>query len=234
MTVNKSKIILITGANTGLGKYVANKLLNKGCTVIATSRSFDFTGYKSISSNDLIHQHLDVRDENSVKKLFSWINSINVKVDVLINNAGVGFFKPIIETSLEEWNDMILANLTGSFLCSKEAYKNLKNNGGGRIINIGSIAEKHPLPFNSGYGASKSGLRYLSGSLNEEGKQDKIRVTHITLGATNTDIWQTRTEFKKEDMLNPEIVADSITNIALMPLDIRIDNVEILPPKGVL
>ncbi len=228
------KTILITGGNGGLGKALANKLLKKGNTVIVTSRSFNFSEFKNSEENSLIPQYMDVTIEDSVKNLFSWMKSLNIKINVLINNAGVGIFKPLIETTLAEWNAIILTNLTGAFLCSKEAYISMKANGGGRIINMGSIAEKIPLPLNTAYGASKSGLKGLSAILNEEGKLDKIRVTHVTLGATHTDMWNRREGFAKKDMLNVESVADYLSDIALLPLDIRIDNVEILPEKGVL
>lgn len=231
---NKAKTILITGANRGLGSAMAHKFIQRGHKVIATSRNYEFINHVTIAGGKVIKQHLDVTNENSVQQFFTWLNLLNIHLDALINNAGVGIFKPLAEITLDEWNRMIQTNLTGAFLCSKEAYKNMQSGNGGRIINIGSIAEKIPLQLNSAYGSSKAGLKALSAITNEEGKLEKIRVTHITLGATYTDIWKTRTDFKKEDMLNPELVADCISYIALLPLEIRIDKLEILPEKGIL
>lgn len=229
----KNKTILVTGGRVGLGEAVAKKLLEAGHTVIVTSRIFNFANITSIQQNSLISQRMDVTSESSIKQVFAWIDTLNIKIDVLINNAGVGIFKPFSEITLEEWNIMVQTNLTGAFLCCKEAYKNMKKNGG-RIINIGSIVEKIPLSFNAAYAATKTGLKSLSATINEECKFDKVRVTHIILGATNTEIWKTREGFSKEDMLDPEVVANQISNIALLPLSIRIDNIEIVPEKGVL
>jgi len=230
---NQYKNILITGANSGLGSIISDKLIKLGHTVIATSRKYEWMQYNLLSQNMLCKQYVDVTSEKSINQLFAWLKSLNISVDVLINNAGVGIFKPFTETTLDEWNIVIQTNLTGAFLCAREAYKSMQT-AGGRIINIGSIAEKIPLANNVAYGASKNGLKALSAILNEEGKTQKIRSTHITLGATYTDIWKTRPEFNKENMLNPELVADYISYIALLPLEIRIDNIEILPEKGVL
>src|SRR6185437_8477610 len=133
---------------------------------------------------------------------FVWLESLGKKLAVLVNNAGIGVFKPFTDITLNEWNSMIQTNLTGAFLCSREATKLMLANGGGRIINVGSIAEKIPLANNVAYGASKSGLKGLSNILNEEYKHDKIRVTHICLGATYTDIWADRPEFSKDNMLD--------------------------------
>lgn len=234
MENNQTKTILVTGADRGLGRVVADRLVHLGHRVIATSRTYKYTHDTIVSGEKLIKQYLDVTNEDSVKHLFGWLNLLNIKLDVLVNNAGMGIFKPLVETTLKEWNDVIQTNLTGAFLCSKEACKNMQTGGGGRIINIGSIASKIPLACNAAYGASKSGLKLLSDILNEEKKHEKIRVTYVTLGATYTDIWKTRTGFKKEDMLDPALVADYLSYIALLPLEMRIDNVEILPEKGIL
>ena len=234
MKNNPTKTILITGGNGGLGKSIANKLVQLNHRVIVTSRAFEPKYEDIVSDNRLIKQYLDVTDECSVKQLFTWLTTSNIKLDILINNAGIGVFKPLVEITLDEWNSVIATNLTGAFLCAKEACKNMQVNGGGRIINIGSVAEKIPLPDNAVYGASKGALKIFSAILNEEAGHEKIRATHITLGATYTDIWKTRLEFNKEDMLDPSLVADYISYIALLPLSIRIDHVEILPEKGIL
>lgn len=227
-------LVLITGGTRGLGKHLAERLLESGATVITTSRTFEFSGSIEIKDSSLTTQHLDVTCEHSVKQLFEWIASQNKSINVLINNAGIGVFKSLVDTSSEEWNQIITTNLTGLFLCSKEAFKSMKKIGGGRIINIGSIADRIPLLNNSAYTASKSGARGLADVINEEGKFEKIRVTHISLGAVYTEIWQNREGFKKEDMLDPNLVAEYIAHIAQLPLNIRINHVDITPEKGVL
>jgi len=229
-----NNLVLITGGAKGLGQYVAKRFLLHGFTVIVTSRESAFHNATSISHNTIINQQLDVTNVRSIENLFSWINALDVKLSVLINNAGVGIFNSFHKISLEEWNLVLQTNLTGAFQCAKETYINMLKNEGGRIINIGSIAEKIPLAQNAAYGVSKAGLRLLSSIINEEGAAHKIRSTHVTLGAVYTDIWKNRNGFNKEDMLDPDLVAKQIVHVALQPLDIRIDHIEILPEKGVL
>ncbi|MBA3661092.1 MAG: SDR family oxidoreductase [Gammaproteobacteria bacterium] len=227
------KYALITGANQGLGKVMCDEFINCGVNVIATSRTYSRVDI-NFNNESLVKHHLDVTDEESVIQLFEWVKKNKIKLSILINNSGIGIFKPITKISLSEWELVISTNLNGAFLCSREAYSLMKDDGGGRIINIGSVANKIPLSNNGAYGASKWGLRGLSGVINEEGKFDKIRCTHVTLGAVATEIWDERPEFSKSEMLDANIVAKHIINIALLPLDIRLDSVEIYPEKGVL
>jgi len=230
-----NQIAIVTGGERGLGKEIANRLIKNGIKVIVTSRSYEFnTSCKDFKKQMLIKQHLDVTNENSVIEFFAWIRSLKKQLIILVNNAGVGIFKPFTETTLNEWESMIQTNLTGAFLCAREVSKIMLKNGGGRIINIGSIVEKIPLTNNAAYGASKSGLKGLSNLLNEEYKRNKIRVTHVCLGASYTDIWCGREGFSKEDMLDATVVADCIAFIAFLPLSVRLDNIEIFPEKGVL
>lgn len=230
----KKTLVLITGGERGIGKYLADQFLESGASVIVTSRTAEFLEDIIIQENALIVQQLDVADEDSVKRLFTWITFSGVKLDILVNNAGIGFFKPLVDTTLNEWEQTISTNLTGAFLTSKEACKLMNESGGGRIINIGSIADKFALNNNASYGASKCGLKGLSSILSEEEKYNKIRVTHITLGAVYTEIWKERINFLKDDMLDPVQVAQLIAYIALLPTNMRIDNIEITPEKGIL
>ncbi|MGZ4164416.1 MAG: SDR family oxidoreductase, partial [Tumebacillaceae bacterium] len=156
------------------------------------------------------------------------------RLDVLVNNAGVGVFKPVVETTLAEWQAIMDTNLTGLFLCSKEAFKIMKPQGGGRIINIASVSGYIPIVENGAYGASKYAVRGFSDILNEEGKLHNIRVSTVSPGAVYTDMTVNRDFFNPADMLKPEDVAETILDIARRPLHVRIDEVKILPPKGVL
>lgn len=233
--LKKNKLILITGGKSGIGLSIAKEMIARGNTVIITSRKFQSADVSNKKKyNNLIKCHLDVTNEASVKKLFSLVQALGRKLDVLINNAGVGIFKPFKDVSFQDWESTIKVNLTGSFLCIKEACSIMRLSKGGRIINIGSIAEKIPLADNLVYGTSKYGLRFLSAAVNEEEKFNKIRVTHVTLGATYTNIWKSREGFAKKEMLEKKHVANLISGIADLPLSIRVDNIEILPEKGIL
>ena len=234
MEANINKLILITGGKTGLGRALAEQLIQQKATVIVTSRQANFHKDLQLTPGEIHLQHLDVTQEDSILQLFSWIHALNRPLDVLINNAGLGVFQAVEDLTTAEWELVIKTNLTGAFLCSREAYRIMKEYGGGRIINIGSIANKVGLTNNLAYGASKWGLKGLSTNLGEEGKIHHIRVSHVTLGATYTEIWKNRPGFAKEDMLDPNMVAQYLSYLALLPLEIAVNEIEILPEKGVL
>ncbi|MFC7439687.1 SDR family oxidoreductase [Laceyella putida] len=230
----KQKVALVTGGTRGLGQAIAKKLAAEGAIVWVASRSAEFTEETVPRPGEIKEIHLDVTDEESVKKLFAYIMKQHNRLDVLINNAGTAIFKPILETSVDEWNQVIETNVTGLFLCSREAFRIMKLQGGGRIINIASISGYIPLANNGAYGTSKYAVRGFSKILNEEGKEANIRVSVISPGAIRTGIAVDQTGFDPNDMLDPEAVAESVLDIARRPLNTHIDEVKILPPKGVL
>jgi NADP-dependent 3-hydroxy acid dehydrogenase YdfG len=224
------KTLLITGGFTGIGKALVEQFHHTGHQIILGSRKIINNQFR-----DGIYEHqLDVCDPLSIEKLFLDLEQQHFKLDVLINNAGIGVFKPIIDVSLEEWDLVMNTNLRGTFLCSQAAIKQMRLCQGGRIINLCSIIEKYPRPMNALYGASKAAIQNFSQHLNEELKFDKIRFTHILLGATDTAILHGRNLGLSEQMLKASAVAEEIFRIALLPLDIRIDTLEILPEAGVL
>jgi NAD(P)-dependent dehydrogenase (short-subunit alcohol dehydrogenase family) len=216
-----------------LGAATAKLLAEEGAIVIATSRKAPKGDLKN-TAGSISQAALDVTDERSVRELFAKIEDTFGGIDVLVNNAGIGVFKPVTEISLAEWNEVIQTNLTGAFLCAREAFKLMKNRKGGRIINIGSVVDHVALPHNGAYGASKFGLRALSLNLNEEGKAFNIRVSLVSPGAVYTEIWHGREGFSADDMLQPIDIAQTVLDIAHRPLRVRIDEVRLMPPKGVL
>jgi len=227
------KIAVITGGTAGIGHSIALKLKSADITVIVTSRNIPFDPAKEIN-DDLIHQQLDVTDIKSIEQFFDWLNRIANKIDFFINNAGIGIFKPIEKIDLYEWKSVIDTNLTGSFLCLKYALPFLKKANGARVIQMGSISENYGIENNSLYSASKLGLKALSRAINIEWINYKIFCTHVILGAVYTDIWKNRSEFPREEMLNKDNVATIVTDLMLNSADIRVESLEILPPKGVL
>lgn len=229
----KHKIAVVTGGSRGIGLRLCHELLNRDLQVVSGSRSTSFNEL-GVTEDGITFQALDVRDETSVSRFFNWIHEKLGPVDILINNAGVGVFKSIQEITAHEWKTMIDTNLTGAFLCAKHACQLMQSNGGGRIINMGSVVDTCSVVENSGYSASKAGLKALSGVINEEYKDQQIRSTHVSLGAVHTEIWDDRSGFSKDDMLKSDEVATLIADIALQPLGMRIDTLHITPSKKVL
>lgn len=217
---------VVLGGTGAIGKAVIEKLRAEGLRVVC-------------AANDVAHEspgqmRVDITDEASVASLFDRAEKEVGPIGVLINCAGVGVFTSLEDTSVEDWRRTLEVNLTGAFLCSREAFKRMKTRGGGRLIHIGSISDHLTLPMNGSYAASKHGVRALVGVLNEEGKPHSIRATLLSLGAVYTDFWKTRPEFSPADMLSVQDVAQSIWEIASKPLHVRVDELRLLPPKGVL
>jgi NAD(P)-dependent dehydrogenase (short-subunit alcohol dehydrogenase family) len=228
------KVVLITGGTRGIGKTTAKWLAREGAAVCVTSRHAEpARPTEPLRAGDIRVARLDVTDEASVMSLFAWLKDTAGKLDVLVNNAGVGIFKPIEDTTLQEWREVMDINVAGLFLCSREAFTLMKKQGGGRIINLSSISGYLPLSENGVYGASKYAVRGFSQICNEEWKSYGVHVTAVSAGAVCTEITDSRT-FHPQDMLKPEDIAAVIVDIAKKPPGVRIDEIRILPPKGVL
>ena len=217
---------IVVGGTGEIGGAVLARLRAEGLRVVC-------------ASND-VHQEtaealrVDVTDEASVTSMFDRAEKALGPITLLVNCSGVGVFAPILELSVQDWRKTIDVNLTGAFICAREAFKRMKAAGGGRIIHMGSVSDHLTLADNAAYAASKHGVRGLTGVLNEEGKPCSVRATLISLGAVYTSFWHSRPEFSPADMLSMDEVAQTIWEIARKPLNVRVDEIRLLPPKGVL
>ncbi len=184
----KDKVIIITGASRGIGKAIVEMLKPKNATLVLAAR--DENKMQEIvadyNGNYLIKK-TDVADEQSVKSLIKEVIERFGRIDVLINNAGFVDPKSVFETTLENWEKTIRVNLTGPFLCTKEAGKYMKKTGG-KIIYIASTAGLTARPGWSAYAASKSGLINFAQTMAEELRQYGIKVFCIAPGRTATDL----------------------------------------------
>ena len=219
-----SQTVLVTGGTKGIGNAIAAHLSGLGARVFAAA----------IDAPPPLQ--LDVRSEQSVDSLFRHIESAGCALTSLIHCAGVGVFKPIADLSLADWDLVLSTNLTGAFLCTRAAIRHMlaRSNGGGRIVHIGSVADHTPLAANGAYGSSKAGLRMLTQVTNEECALHGIRATLLSLGAVYTDVWASRPEFDKADMLSPADVAGVVAGILSQPPHVRVDELTVKPPKGIL
>lgn len=218
--------VIVLGGTGAIGKAVIEKLRAEGLRVVCAAND--------VAQESPERMRVDITDEASVASLFDRAERELGPIDVLVNCAGVGVFTSIADTSVRDWRRTLEVNLTGAFLCSREAFNRMKTRGGGRLIHIGSISDHLTLPMNGSYAASKHGVRALVGVLNEEGKPHSIRATLLSLGAVYTSFWESRPEFSPADMLSVQDVAQSIWEIACKPLHVRVDELRLLPPKGVL
>lgn len=180
--MNSKTIVLITGATSGIGKETALFLQKKGYTVYGTARN---TKDKSLNINLL---EMDVRNENSVLNAVNHIISKEGKIDILINNAGVGISGAVEETPRQELENVFATNFFGAISLIQAVLPTMRSQRNGLIINITSIAGYMGLPFRGAYSASKGALMLISESLRMEVKNFGIEVTTIAPGDYATDI----------------------------------------------
>ncbi|MEV0251419.1 SDR family oxidoreductase [Nocardia sp. NPDC050712] len=189
-----SKIVLVTGAGSGLGRAITVALTAAGHQVVGTGRTaatLDDTVAAAPGPGTVTALPCDVTDPDAVTALFEQIAERWGRLDVLVNNAGIfGPTQPIDEVSVQDWRRVIDTNLTGSFLCAQAAFRQMKNQQprGGRIINNGSISAHTPRPHTVGYAASKHAITGLTKALALEGRNHDIAVGQIDIGNAATDL----------------------------------------------
>jgi len=174
--------MLITGAAGGMGRATVDLFNEKDWIVIGVDRN-EFG--QSFPGNGLFIQ-ADISDPTQLEEIYSSVRNFTVSLDAVINNAALQVVKPLLETTVDEWDAVMASNLRSVFLGAKLAYPLLKNKGGGAIVNVSSV---HAIATSSGvgsYAASKGGLLALTRSMAIEFAQDNIRVNAILPGAVDT------------------------------------------------
>lgn len=178
-----SKVILITGGSSGIGKATGKYLLDKGFTVYGTSRN---PGLAQDSPFPLLA--LDVRDTNSIQAAVAEVIAKSGAIDVLINNAGVGITGPLEEIPAQEIKNNFDTNLFGPIEVMKAVLPHMRNQKSGLIINITSIAGYMGLPYRSVYSASKGALELITEALRMEVKSFGIHIANVAPGDFATNI----------------------------------------------
>ena len=210
----KNKVALITGGGRGIGAAIARRMAALGATTIICARSLnrlDETARDIRNAGGRCESMpCDLTDWNSVAKLAEQVQHEFGRIDILINNAGVGGFGgPLQNLPIEKWDSILNTNLRGVFYMVRAFVPQLVQAGGGHIINISSIASKNPLPNGAAYAASKWGLNGLSYSIAEELRGQNIRVSVICPGSTHTEL-SPHEDKSVEKMLQPEDVAHAV------------------------
>jgi NADP-dependent 3-hydroxy acid dehydrogenase YdfG len=227
----QNKIAVVTGVSKGIGKAVCEQLLANGATVFGLGRNNNH-----ISNSNYNFIHCDVRSFDSVQNAFNLIfTKTNQTIDILINNAGLGYFGFLEDMPIEQFHEMQETNLNGIFYCCKMALPKMKEKEIGHIINIASTAALEGMAQVVGYSASKWAVKGFSESLFREVRDFKIKVTCIYPGAVKTDFFRNSPGVKPHDyMLMPEDVAANLIFALQMPDNFHTVNLEIRPlqPKG--
>ena len=187
-----SQTALVTGASKGVGKGIALELARSGCD-IAVNYLNDAPGaeataaeVRALGRRAIIVQG-DVGTANEVARMFSEVERAFSRLNILVNNAGVQTWKPLLDLEEAEWDRVIRTNLKGCFLCTQRAARHLRAHGGGAIINIGSGCNKIAFPNLADYTASKGGIEMFTKSAAIELARHRIRVNCVAPGAVEIE-----------------------------------------------
>ena len=229
-----SKIALVTGGGSGIGRNATLTLAAAGYTVIATGRRLDaLEETANLASGTVDPVASDVTDEASVDALFEAIKSSHGRLDVVFNNAGNNVPSTNFgQLTLADWKKVIDVNLNGAFLIANRAYQMMRDQSpqGGRIINNGSISAHVPRPGSAPYTASKHAITGLTRSISLDGRQHNIACGQVDVGNAASDMTarmsggvpQADGTLKPEPTMNVQHVGDAVLHMANLPQDANI------------
>src|SRR5262245_22906849 len=230
------KIVMVTGAGTGIGKATALAFLRDGWAVVLAGRRNELlmqTKSEAPEGSETLVVPTDVTDPRAVHRLFAKTNEAFGRLDVLFNNAGMGAPSvPLEDVSFEDWKRVVDVNLTGAFLCTQEAVRLMKRQTplGGRIINNGSISAHAPRPNSAPYTATKHAITGLTKSTALDGRAFNIACGQIDIGNAATELTarmkdgviQAHGAIVPEPRMDVDHAAQAVLAMAQLPLETNI------------
>ena len=241
-----SRVALVTGAGSGIGKAVALALLKEGYSVVLAGRRLDPLQAAVREAGDAaahaLAQSADVTDPASVRELFTQAKDRFGRLDVLFNNAGINVpGVPLEDLTVDQWRSVVDTNLTGAFLCTQQAFALMKGQSprGGRIINNGSISAYTPRPDSIAYTATKHAVTGLTKSTSLDGRKHDIACSQIDIGNAATEmttrmakgVMQANGEVVVEPLLDLAHVARAVVYIAGLPLEANVQFMTVMATK---
>lgn len=238
------KVALVTGAGSGIGKACAKALGKAGYAVVLAGRRQDaLEATAKGMEGETLCVATDVTDPKSVAHLFAETKKKFGRLDVLFNNAGTGAPGTVLleDLTFEQWQNVVMTNLTGPFLCTQEAFKIMKDQSprGGRIINNGSISAQAPRPNSAPYTSTKHAITGLTKSTSLDGRKYDIACGQIDIGNAASDMTarmvdgvpQADGSMKPEPRMDVEDVARSVVFMASLPLDSNVLTMTVMATK---
>jgi NAD(P)-dependent dehydrogenase (short-subunit alcohol dehydrogenase family) len=234
----EGKTAVVTGGTKGIGRAIAEALAAEGLNLCVGARSLEevqqavreLEGTGAAATGAAC----DVRVYEEVEALIAHAVEEFGGVDVLVNNAGVGHFKPVEETSPEEFRAVLETNLFGVFYGCRAAIPEMRKRGGGYIVNISSLAGANPHPRMAAYNASKFALNGFSEALMQEVRHDRIKVSYVMPGSVNTEFGGGTVSEERAWQLQPEDVARVVVDLLRhdeRSLPSRVEIRPSVPPK---
>lgn len=226
------RVAVVTGGTRGIGREIVRQLSEAGASVVLCGTEPESTAAAvqelSAGGAKVVGRACDVRDRAQVKALFDYAAEQFGGVDIVVNNAGVGVFKPVRELTVEDWHRVVDINLTGVFHCCQEALSRFGTRGG-YVFQIGSLAGKNPFAGGAAYNASKFGLNGFSEAMMLDHRYDNVRVTTICPGSVDTD-FSPRSD-RASWKIQPEDIAAIVLALLQMPSRTLVSYVEVRPSQ---
>ena len=228
-------IAIITGASTGIGRSLAIKLSEQYLVHLISRNKENLNKTKALinaQNNECKVIVSDISKAKSIDDIYSQIEN-KAKIELLVNNAGIGVFKSISDTTIEDWDNTINTNLRGSFLMTKMIVDNLKSKQNGKIVFISSMAGLQPYKNSTAYVASKFAMRGFAASLREELREFNIKVITVFPGAVNTPIWDDKNmDELREGMMKTDDLAETISHAINAPNNCVTEEITIRRTSG--
>jgi 3-oxoacyl-[acyl-carrier protein] reductase len=209
------QVALVTGGGRGIGRAVGKALAAAGAHVVVTARTRAEIEAVAREIADAggraTAMPMDLADEASVRAVFTAVRARARRLDVLVNNAGIGFYGPVKDFAVEDLDRMVAVNLRGTFLCCQEAVRIMAPQKSGYIINISSVVGIKGYPEQAGYAATKHAIMGLTKSLAVEAREQGIRVSVILPGGVDTAmVREARPDLDPAILLQPEDIAQAV------------------------
>lgn len=232
----RGKTAVVTGASKGIGFAIAEALARAGANVVLCARNAEQVArackqLEGLGQGEIVGVPCDMRVHDDVRRLIGRAVKEFDRLDILINNAGVGTFAPIDEMEVDDWHRIIETNLNGVFYACHAAIPHMKQHGGGYIINIGSLAGKNPMPGGSAYNASKFGLVGFSEAMMLDVRHQGIKVTYVMPGSVATHFNDHTPGAADAWKIQPEDVAQIVMDLLAMPDRTLPSRVEVRPTR---
>jgi 17beta-estradiol 17-dehydrogenase / 3beta-hydroxysteroid 3-dehydrogenase len=243
-TENSSKIVLVTGSSSGIGKAITKKLANYGYKVIACSRNIgkikEISNYIESPKELFFPYQVDLRSEKEIMNMFNSIKKNIGPINILINAAGLGYNSSLIDSSAEQWREMFDVNVIALCICNREALNHMiSNNDQGHIINISSLSGHRIYKEGGIYSATKYSVTAITESLRLELRERKsnIRVSQISPGLVKTKFHEkyyndksiSNKIYNEYDPLNGDDIAEAIIYVITQPSNVQIHDILIRP-----
>lgn len=238
----ESKVAIVTGGGSGIGKAISRDFAKEGARVVLAARNGAKLAQAAeelgAGGSTVVSIPTDVTDEAQVHSLFERVMARFGRLDILVNNAGVSDGGPLTEMSVETWDKVMATNLRGPFLCTRSAMRIMKQQGAGRILNIGSISAQRPRFNSAPYATSKFGIWGLTIVTALEGREYGVSACCLHPGnvrvegsAEEAGALSGISGYSSEPMMKPDEIAEVATLMASLPPHMNMLEAIVLPVK---